>query len=502
MKRWGEILVEARSLIASRLGLDFPEGRRQELERALTRACRASSFPGPEAYIAWLATLPEGSFEWRRLAGHLTVGETYFFRDRTCFEALEQQVLPSLIAARRSEDVPRLRLWSAGCATGEEPYSLAILLDRLLPDRAEWSLTILATDINLEALEAAERGCYRAWALREAPPWIRERYFHRRGAETFELDPTIRRMVTFTPLNLAENGYPAAVTNTSAMDLIVCRNVLMYFTREAQQATVARLRQALVAGGWLIVSPAEGSADLFRPLVPVNVPGAIFYRKEIADLRLVTSDTAHVASAAGGKDDKFCEFGAESREASGWHRAAANAPDNQSQIPGPRPPIPAPQPLTPDTRPLLERARALADQGHLEEARRVCEAATAQDRLDPEAHLLFAAICQEQGEIPATMEALRRVIYLDPDSASANFLMGSLLVRQGQRTRARRHLATALRLLRSVAHDEAVPGGEGLTAGRLLETTQMCLDMISDEARELGIADRGSRFDSRLSSPR
>jgi chemotaxis protein methyltransferase CheR len=132
----------------------------------------------------------------------------------------------------------------------------------------------------------------------------------------------------------------------------------------------------------------------------------------------------------------------------------------------------------------------------------LCEAALAQDRLDPEAHLLLAAICQEQGEIPATMEALRRVIYLDPDSASANFLMGSLLVRQEQRTRARRYLATALSLLRSVAHDEAVPGGEGLTAGRLLETTQMCLDMISDEGRELGIGERGSRFDSRLSSPR
>jgi chemotaxis protein methyltransferase CheR len=366
MKTWGEILVEARSLIASRLGLDFPEGRRQELERALARACRASSFPGPEAYLAWLATLPEESPEWRRLASHLTVGETYFFRDRACFEVLEQHVLPSLVAARRSEAVLRLRLWSAGCATGEEPYSLAILLDRVLPDRAEWSLTILATDINLEALEAAERGCYRAWALREAPPWIHERYFHRRGAETFELDPTIRRMVTFTPLNLAENGYPAAVTNTSAMDLVVCRNVLMYFTREAQQGTVARLRQALVAGGWLIVSPAEGSTDLFRPLVPVNFPGAIFYRnepdggrglgvggrqKEIADLRLVTSDTAHVASAAGGKDDKFYEFGAESREASGWHRAAANAPDNQSQIPGPRPPLPGPPPPTPDPSP-------------------------------------------------------------------------------------------------------------------------------------------------------
>lgn len=280
MKLSPEICQQARSLIASRLGLEFSEGRQADLERGLIRAWQTASVSDPEVYLGWLATLPEESPEWRRLAGHLTVGETYLFRDRACFEALEQRVLPSLIAARRSEAVLRLRLWSAGCATGEEPYSLAILLDRLLPDRCNWALTILATDINLEALEAAERGRYRAWAFRETPPWVRERHFHRRGVETFELDPMISRMVTFTPLNLAEDGYPTAVTNTSAMDLILCRSVLMYFTPETQQATVDRLRQALAVGGWLVPSPAEASADLFSPLLPVSFPGAIFYRKE------------------------------------------------------------------------------------------------------------------------------------------------------------------------------------------------------------------------------
>jgi chemotaxis protein methyltransferase CheR len=275
-----EICQQARSLIASRLGLEFSERRQADLERALTRACRASSFSDPEAYLGRLATLPEESPEWGRLAGHLTVGETYFFRDRACFEALEQHVLPSLIASRRSEGVLRLRLWSAGCATGEEPYSLAILLDRLLPDHADWAVTILATDINVEALEAARGGHYRAWTLRETPLPIRDRYFHRRGAETLELDPAIRRMVTFVPLNLAKGDYPTPITNTGAMDLILCRNVLMYLTYEAQRAIVERLRRALVPGGWLAVSPAEAAAELFRPLMPMNFPGAIFYRKD------------------------------------------------------------------------------------------------------------------------------------------------------------------------------------------------------------------------------
>src|SRR3990170_1598225 len=237
----------------------------------------------PEPYVAWLATLSELNPEWRHLASHLTVGETYFFRDHALFEALEKQILPSLIAARRAQGLLQLRLWSAGCATGEEPYSLAILLDRLLPDRSRWALTILATDINLEALHVAQRGVYRQWSFRNTPEWVRTRYFHHRDGETFEAAPDIRQTVVFAPLNLNDGSYPSVVTNTVAMDLIFCRNVLMYFTPQAQRASVARLQGALVTGGWLVVSPAEASAALLRPLVPVQCSGAILYHKENAE---------------------------------------------------------------------------------------------------------------------------------------------------------------------------------------------------------------------------
>ena len=170
---------QARTLIAARLGLDFPENRQRDLEQGFLRAFCASSVAQPELYLNWLTTLPDGSPEWWRLAGHLTVGETYFFRDRSCFEALEQHVLPSIIASRRTKGNLRLRVWSAGCATGEEAYSLAILMDRLLPDRSDWAVTILATDINPDALEKAQRAIYREWALRETPERVRNLYFRR-----------------------------------------------------------------------------------------------------------------------------------------------------------------------------------------------------------------------------------------------------------------------------------------------------------------------------------
>jgi chemotaxis protein methyltransferase CheR len=465
MRLSDDLCLQAQTLIAGRLGLDFSKGRQADLERGLVEAYRTSSVSAPETYLAWLATLPDESAEWRRLASHLTVGETYFFRDPGCVEALEQQILPSLIAARRSAGNLRLRLWSAGCATGEEPYSLAILLDRLLPDLSDWALTILATDINPDALETARRGRYREWSFRETPQWIRDRYFHRRSAETFEVDPRIRRMVTFAPLNLAKDGYPAVVTNTSAMDLILCRNVLMYFTREAQRATTALLQRALVREGWLAVSPAEASAELFRPLVPVTFPAAILYRKgeDLAVSRPLFGFSSPPEADGGWRV-------ADSPIQEPWHAEQVGPVMLSAAKPTEAPPE-APSDL--------QRAQTLADQGKLEAAHELCEAALARDRLDPEAHLLLAAVCHERGEIPAALEALRRAIYLASDSASAHFLLGSLLLRQGQRKRGRRSMETVVSLLSSVPRDEAVAGGGGLTAGRLLETARAYLELPS-----------------------
>ena len=462
MRLSNEVREQARVLIASRLGLDFPERRQSDLERGLLRALRSSPVADPGAYLTWIATLPDDSPEWRQLAAFLTVGETYFFRDRSSFEALEEKILPPLIMARRLEGNLRLRLWSAGCATGEEPYSLGVLLSRLLPDLSEWAVTILATDIDRTALDAARRGIYREWSLRETPPWIQDRYFHRRGVDAYEVEPRIRRMVTLAPLNLAD-GFPAVMTNTSAMDLILCRNVIMYFTREAQRATAARLQRALVAGGWLVVSPAEASTDLFRPLVPVNFPGAIFYLKEAEE----PQPTLPTSPLSGWQGDLVPPD-------LGVPPTRARIPEAMTRPPEDRAGVPRPGEEN-----VLQRARVLADQGNLEGAQRLCEAALARDRLDPEAHLLLAAIFQERGGIQPALEALRRAIYLAPDSAPAHFLLGTLLLREGKRKRGRQSMETVVRLLTSVPRDQPVPGSDGLTAGRLLETARAYLESRS-----------------------
>jgi chemotaxis protein methyltransferase CheR len=420
MRLGRDLAEQARELVAQRLGLRFTEDRHAEMDRALVETAGTSEHQTLQAWLAGLASRPLADPLWMPLIARLTVGETHFWRDHACFDALEQHVLPELIAARHSRRV--LRIWSAACSTGEEAYSLAILLDRLLLDRATWDVTVLATDLSPRALETARRGLYRPWALRGLPAAMRERYFRGRGARGIEVDPEIRRIVRFESANLAE-PLPPLVTR-GAMDLILCRNVLMYLTPEAAGRAVAQLREALAADGWLVVAPAEASAEAFRPLRVVNFPGTIFFQAGVAPEEAAPHSAAMVPSRR--------------READRPRRSRAGRSD--SVLPAP----PPPDPESPAE--LKARAQALADRGSLDEAWRLCRRAVAADRLDAEAYRLLAAIEQERGRGAAAMEALRRALYLDPDAPDAHLALGRLLLARGERRKALRHLDTAERL--------------------------------------------------------
>src|SRR5262245_20228366 len=154
---------------------------------------------------------------WQRLLYHLAIGETYFFRD---IDALRERVLPRLIARRRTDGSRTLRIWSAGCATGEEPYTIAILLCELIDDVEAWKITILGTDINLEAINFARRGLYTQWSVRSVLP---ENPYLRPRGNRWQISDQIRRMVDFRYLNLIDNHIGLANA-----DLVVCRNVLYY----------------------------------------------------------------------------------------------------------------------------------------------------------------------------------------------------------------------------------------------------------------------------------
>jgi chemotaxis protein methyltransferase CheR len=195
------------TFVETRIGLRFSPSNRGELEQRIARAALETGFPSSVEFVEWLTLSPLSKEQLETLASHLTVGETYFWRDKEIFRVFQERVIPELVARRREEG-KFLRIWSAGCATGEEPYSIAILLKETIADISEWNVTILATDINPQFIEKAVRGVYRDWSFRDAPSWLEQKYFVSAEDGGFEISPSLRGMVDFRMLNLAEDTYP------------------------------------------------------------------------------------------------------------------------------------------------------------------------------------------------------------------------------------------------------------------------------------------------------
>lgn len=268
-------------LMAARLGLRCPP---ETLVPALEVLAPGLGCVGWAACLERLLATPLSAGQLEILARQLCVGETYFFREPGALDALRQEILPALMARRQAEaDQGRpIRFWSAGCSTGEEAWSIAILLDQALPAAALPPFSILATDIDPLALAHAAEGVYGEWSFRGTTPDLKESYFLPTPEGRHRLLPRLRSRVNFARLNLAEDAFPAPASATVNLDVIFCRNVLMYFQPQAAQALVDKLARCLVPGGWLVVGTVEASLVRAASLQPRYLADAIFFRKAAA----------------------------------------------------------------------------------------------------------------------------------------------------------------------------------------------------------------------------
>ncbi|MGN7613856.1 CheR family methyltransferase, partial [Magnetococcales bacterium HHB-1] len=193
--------------------------------------------------------------EWRTLILNLTTGESYFFRDRGQMSLLEKKILPELLKGSRHRE---LRIWSAGCSTGEEPYTLAIQILQNIPPSDPRPILILGTDINEHALERARQGLYSSWSFRKTVPEILNTYF-KEEKEGWRILPEIRQRVTFKKINLIQTAFPAPQHLLSEFDLILCRNVFIYFDGDTIQKLIQQMARTLRPGGYLMTGHAEVS---------------------------------------------------------------------------------------------------------------------------------------------------------------------------------------------------------------------------------------------------
>ena len=352
-------------VIETKLGHVVPHFYQERVDQGLREAQAILSARSPEAALAQLDRLPIDRPAWQAVIRSVTVGETNFMRHQEWFAEIKNLILRPLIENRQKHGPKRINLWSAACSTGEEPYTLALLIDELLPDRSGWTIRILGTDINEASLTRAREGIYRPWALREMASCLLAHNFSKVGPDRFQLSSRLRQMVDFKMLNLCTDAYPDAAKDFADFDLIICRNVLIYFTPAEQLAVTARLVRSLASSGWIAVSPAEATAQWYKPLKVVNRPGAIFFHDD-ADTA-ARNPRPHRQSKAKPKPDMLVN----------WTEPATVSPTRKME-----PPVEG----------VLSRAHGHADRGEYQEARQLCEAHLAASGSDIDAYLLQEAL--------------------------------------------------------------------------------------------------------------
>lgn len=455
-------------LLRRRTGLTFPPERRHDLAGALQRAMRRVRTDDPGGY---LRDVEEGGGGFHALVTELTVGETYFFREPRQFEFMRRETIPAILRARGAG---ALRAWSAGCASGEEAYSLAILLaEEGLGSRS----SVLGTDLSRDRLARAREGVYTEWSFRGVPEQVRSRYFRRQG-KGFELVPELRSRVEFRPLNLAADDFTPARARVEGMDLVLCRNVLIYLDRAAVTRVAARLLASLSDEGWLFLGASDPP---LAPLVPCEVvltDAGVAYRR--TSVRAGTAALPRPAPSAA----------ARSRASSGGlprpavrpaeQAGRAGVPGTPAAAPVAAAPAPAASTPTPAAEAAAARIRALADRGRLAEAGLACAEALETHRADPELLYLHALLLAEAGRHAEAALAARRVLYLDRTLVVAHVVLGRALAQQGDTKGARRALGNAERLLEAEPPGAVLRASGGETAARVREIVRAYRKLLKE----------------------
>jgi chemotaxis protein methyltransferase CheR len=494
----GADLERLRTLLRGRLGLQLEAGTRDGLAEALAERMRESGCDRFATYWPRLASAATASAELRALVERVTVGETYFFRNQDQLAAFVEVALPDRARARATRRT--LRLLSAGCASGEEAYTLAILVSEHLPDRASWDVRITGVDINVASLEKARRARYSSWSLRQSPPAMHERYFRADGRE-LALDERIRGMVVFEERNLLDDD--PAFLGPGSFDVIFFRNVSIYLTPEATRRVVAKLAAALAPDGFLFLGDAETLRNVSREFHLRNTHRAFYYqRRDDVELRPFEPDRDH----DGGPQLRAPE------PDSAWIDAIRRASERIAVLEESPPLLPAGVALprrTWDLGPAIElvrrerftealaalrelpadadadpeaqllRAAILTNRGDAAEAEAVCAAVLARDELNAEAHYLKALCRERAGDRAGAAEHDRAAAYLDPTFAMPHLHLGLLARRAGDGEGTRAMIGRALELLEREAASRILLFGGGFNREALLRLCRSELGLES-----------------------
>ncbi len=266
-----------RDFIHERTGIFIDDKRKYFLELRLINRLKRLNLSSYKDYYYYLRYDPRRYEELKNLYNVITTNETSFFRNPIQLEVFEKKILPIVIEQKRKKKVKRLRIWSAGCSTGEEPYTLAIIICEMLKgEKKLWDVKIIGNDLSPQVIESAKRGIYMKYTLRNTPRYIIEKYFNKIGEEKYEISKEIKKMVYFHTINLIERSQTNQV---EVCDIIFCRNVLIYFDDDTKKKVINNLYDRLVPGGYLFLGHSETLHNISRTFIPCSYPGGFVYQK-------------------------------------------------------------------------------------------------------------------------------------------------------------------------------------------------------------------------------
>jgi chemotaxis protein methyltransferase CheR len=497
-----KLLQDFVELVSKHTGLYVRDQDHEAFCKKISTRISLQGLAEPEGYFQMLKMdNAESRREWKELIGLLTTGESYFFRDKGQLSLIQNRILPELI--KHKEKDRSLRIWSAGCSTGEEPYSIAIILNERLMDYKNWNLLILGTDVNEESIRKAEGGVYTPWSFRMLDTHLQRRYF-KRQKETWKLDEEIQKMVKFSQCNLVKDRFPSWSSEIHDMDIILCRNVFIYFTAETISSVVEKFADTLNDGGYLITGHGELQTQALKRFKTRVSDEQVVYQKVSdpvprsggsrvkGERKVPDSLIAEVTHRTGtkGKNTKKATIDMKKSEAEIPATRNVQCGDRRSQLSRVHSDIERANytGAIEKTRSILKEdpnnfeanllmAQAYSNKGEYDNAVQSCRRAIDIEPTSPDPHFLLAQIVEATGRKDEAKDLLKKAIYLKPDFVAPYLELGKLYAKEEDTKRAMKMFSSAMGLLKALPPGNSIAPYRDITAGEMLQHVMKLLNL-------------------------
>ncbi len=466
-----ETFFQFQSWIAQKTGIFISHDRQDSLQEKIQIRMQALKLESEEQYFL---KLQHNQAEFDHFTEMLTIGETFFFRNEPQFEAIQQYVLPELI--EKNKNSKEIKIWCAGCATGEEPYTLAILLKEIGLEK-DFKISILATDINRYFLERAKKGIYSPRSVEHVPPALLEKYFKAQH-KMFALSPEIKDSVEFVRHNLVSE--PFTHPGMIECDVIFCRNVTIYFNLATTKRIIQQYADALKEKGFLFIGHAETLWNISEAFHPIEFPRTFIYQKgpitEKKPHQFFPYHLPNLEIKSPSLEHYSLENATTALSSITLPSAASSTTPNTSSEPSPTKKL--------NTEDILKKAVEMADQGKWDESIEILQQILQQDNLNTSAYFLLSIVLIKKGDYPAAIAGLRKLLYADSHLAMGYFQLGNLYRLTMQPRLAKKEYKNCLKLLEKIPENESIELSDGMTAGVLYQATRQNIELLEEQNHE------------------